>query len=148
MTNKELFKKTESILYNYSMLKAEINNLELELEELENEYEGIGAMVYEERSGATNKISDSVANEIIFKEKEVYKLNKMKRSKEILLSKINNAIDVLDDTERKIIHYRYLNGKRTWVQVGEILSLDSNYCCNILRTQIIRKLSYIIFPNR
>lgn len=73
MNNKELFKKTESILYNYSMLKAEINNLELELEELENEYEGIGAMVYEERSGATNKISDSVANEIIFKEKEVYK---------------------------------------------------------------------------
>ena len=27
MKNKELFKRTESILYNYSMLKAEINNL-------------------------------------------------------------------------------------------------------------------------
>lgn len=148
MTNKELFKKTESILYNYSMLKAEINNLELELEELENEYEGIGAMVYEERSGATNKISDSVANEIIFKEKEVYKLNKMKRSKEILLSKINNALDVLDDNERKVVHYRYLNGKRTWLQVGEILAIDSNYCCNTLRVNIINKLSKMIFPKR
>lgn len=148
MSNKELFKKTESILYNYSMLKAEINNLELELEELENEYEGIGAMVYEERSGATNKISDSVANEIIFKEKEVYKLNKMKRSKEILLSKINNALEVLDDNERKVIHYRYLNGKRTWMQVGEILAIDSNYCCNTLRVNIINKLSKIIFPKR
>lgn len=148
MTNKELFKKTESILYNYSMLKAEINNLELEIEELENEYEGIGAMVYEERSGATNKISDSVANEIIFKEKEVYKLNKMKRSKEILLSKINNALDVLDDNERKVVHYRYLNGKRTWLQVGEILAIDSNYCCNTLRINIINKLSKMIFPKR
>ena len=145
---KELFKKTERILYNYSMLKAEINNLGLEIEELENEYEGIGAISYEERSGNTNKISDSVANEIIFREKEIYRLNKMKRSKEILLSKINNALEVLDENERKVVHYRYLNGKRTWMQVGEILSMDSNYCCNTLRVNIINKLSKMILPNR
>lgn len=146
--SKELFKKTERILYNYSMLKAEINNLGLEIEELENEYEGIGAISYEERSGNTNKISDSVANEIIFREKEIYRLNKMKRSKEILLSKINNALEVLDENERKVVHYRYLNGKRTWMQVGEILSMDSNYCCNTLRVNTINKLSKMIFPNR
>lgn len=148
MNNKELFKKTESILYNYSMLKAEINNLELELEELENEYEGIGAISYEERSGTTYKISDSVANEIMFKEKETYRINKIKKSKEILLLKINNALEVLDDNERKVVHYRYLNGKRTWMQVGEILSIDSNYCCNSLRVNIINKLSKMIFPKR
>lgn len=146
--NKELFKKTESILYNYSMLKAEINNLELEIEEIENQYEGLGAISYEERSSATNKISDSVANEIIFKEKHTYKLNKAKRSKEILLNKINNALEALDDNERKVVHYRYLNGKRTWMQVGEILSMDSNYCCNTLRVNIINKLSQMIFPKR
>ncbi len=146
--NKELFKKTESILYNYSMLKAEINNLELEIEEIGNEYEGLGAISYEERSGATNNISDSVANEIIFKEKQIYKLNKAKRSKEILLNKINNALEALDENERKVVHYRYLNGKRTWMQVGEILSMDSNYCCNTLRVNIINKLSQMIFPNR
>ena len=144
----ELFKKTERILYNYSMLKAEINNLELEIEEIENEYEGLGAISYEERSSVTNKISDSVANEIIFKSREVYRLNKIKRSKEILLNKINNALEALDDNERKVVHYRYLNGKRTWMQVGEILSMDSNYCCNTLRVNIINKLSQMIFPNR
>lgn len=148
MSNREVFKKTESILYNYSMLKAEINNLQLEIEEIENEYAGLGAISYEERSSTTNKISDSVASEIIFKEKESYKLNKMKRSKEILLSKINNALEALDENERKVVHYRYLNGKRTWLQVGEILSLDSNYCCNSLRPMIINKLSAMIFPNR
>ncbi|NFE84080.1 siderophore-interacting protein [Clostridium botulinum] len=145
---KELFKKTESILYNYAMLKAEINNLELEIEEIENEYAGIGAISYEERSGSTNKISDTVANEIVFKEKESYKLNKMKRSKEILLAKINNGLEALDQSERNFIQYRYLNGKRTWLEVGEILSLDSNYCCNSLRPMIINKLSAMIFPNR
>lgn len=93
MSNREVFKKTEGILYNYSMLKAEINNLKLEIEEIENEYGGIGAISYAERSGNTNKISDSVASEIIFKEKEFYKLNKIKKSKEILLSKINNALE-------------------------------------------------------
>ena len=146
--DKELFKRTESILYNYSMLKAEINNLELEIEELENEYEGIGAISYKERSSATYKISDSIANEIIFREKEVYRLNKMKRSKEILLLKINNALEALDENERKVVNYRYLNGKRTWLQIGEILSMDSNYCCNTLRVNIINKLSKMIFPKR
>ena len=144
----ELFKKTESILYNYSMLKAEINNLELEIEEIENEYAGIGTISYEERSSATNKISDSVANEIIFKEKQTYKLNKLKRSKEILLNKINNALEALDENERKVVNYRYLNGKRTWMQVGQILSMDSNYCCNTLRVKIINKLSQMIFPKQ
>lgn len=146
--SKELFKKTERILYNYSMLKAEINNLELEIEEIENDYAGIGAISYEERSGNTNKISDSVANEIILKEKQSYKLKKTKRSKEILLNKINNAIDALEENEKRIVHYRYLKGKRTWMQVGEILSMDSNYCCNTLRVNTINKLSKMIFPNR
>lgn len=148
MSNRELFKKTESILYNYSMLKAEINNLELEIEEIENEYAGLGAISYEERSSATNKISDSVASEIIFKEKQTYKLNKAKRSKEILLNKINNALEALDENERRVVHYRYLSGKRTWMQVGEILAMDSNYCCNTLRVNIINKLSQMIFPKR
>lgn len=146
--DKELFKKTESVLYNYQVTQAEINNLELEIEELENEFGGLGAISYEEKTGATNKISDSIASEIIHKEKESYKLNKMKRSREILLTKINNALDILDDTERKLIKYRYLEGKRTWVQVGDILSLDSNYCCNTLRVSVINKLARIIFPNR
>lgn len=148
MNNKELFKKTESVLYNYSVLKAEIENLNLEIEQLENEYGGLGAISYEEKSGVTNKISDSIANEIIFKEKESFKLKKLKRSKEILLFKIHNALDALDEGDRKLVEYKYLSGKRTWAQVGRLLSMDANYCCNTLRTTIINKLSYIIFPNR
>lgn len=65
-----------------------------------------------------------------------------------MLSKINNALEVLDDNERKVVHYRYLNGKRTWLKVGEILAIDSNYCCNILRVNIINKLSKMIFSKR
>ena len=72
----------------------------------------------------------------------------MKRLKEILLSKINNALEALDENERKVVHYRYLNGKRTWMQVGEMLAMDSNYCCNTLRVNIINKLSKMIFPKR
>ena len=139
---------SEIIIYKVSEIAAEINNLELEIEELENEYEGIGAISYEERSSATYKISDSIANEIIFREKEVYRLNKIKRSKEILLLKINNALEALDENERKVVHYRYLNGKRTWMQIGEILSMHSNYCYNTLRLNTINKLSKMIFPNR
>lgn len=148
MSDKELFKKTESVLYGYLMLKAEISNLELEIEEIENEYGNIGAITYEEKTGATNKISDGLASDIIFKEQELYRLKKIKKSKEILLRKIDNALGVLDETERNLVQHRYLNGKRPWMQVGEMLALDSNYCCNTLRIVIINKLLKIIFPKR
>lgn len=146
--DKEVFKKTERVLYDYIGIKAEISNLELEIEQLENEYGGLGAMTYDEKTGPTNNISDAIANEIIFKDKELYRLRKAKKSKEILLKKVDNAIAILDDTEKSIIKHKYLTRGNTWQVVGDILSLDSNYCCNKLRVTIINKIKYIIFPKR
>ena len=146
MNEKDIFKSTEGVLYNYSMLKAEIHNLELEIEELQDTYEGVGAISYEERTGPTNKIGDSVFNEVVHKEKVIMKLQRIKRSKERLLSKINAAIDSLDETEKKFVEYRYTsNRKRSWNQIGALMNLDPNHCCNFIRPTVINKLSCLIY---
>lgn len=146
MNDRDIFRDTEGVLYNYSMLKAEIHNLELEIEELQDEYQGVCSIGYEERTGPTNKISDSVANEVIHKEKVILKLQRIKRSKERLLRKINAAIDSLDETEKKFVEYRYTsNKKRSWNQVGALMNLDPNHCCNVIRPSVINKLSCLIY---
>ena len=146
MKKLDVFKNTEGVLYNYSTLKAEINNITLDIEELEDNYDGISSIGYEEKTGPTNKINDSVSDEIIRREKTLNKLKHIKRSKERLLLKINNALDSLDETERKFIQCRYLNGKKmSWNQVGAMLNLDPNYLCSYVRPEVINKLSCLIY---
>ena len=55
-----LYRKTEALLYNYKNMKAEIKNILLEIEDIENNYRGIEAITYEEKSAPTNKFNSSV----------------------------------------------------------------------------------------
>ena len=71
MIDKNIFRKTEAILYSYPQLEAEIRCLELEINNIKNNYEGCGAIGYEERTQATNKFNSAVENEVINKEKEI-----------------------------------------------------------------------------
>ena len=58
------YKKTEYYLYNYKNMQAEIKNILLEIEDIENNYRGIEAITYEEKSAPTNKFNSSVEQEI------------------------------------------------------------------------------------
>ena len=59
--------------------------LNKELEILENDYRGAGAISYDEKTQATNKFNSSVENEVINKTKEVYKLENEIRLKEMIM---------------------------------------------------------------
>lgn len=143
---KDIFKKTEGVLFNYNIIKAEIHNLMIEIDEIKDEYDGVGAISYEEKSGPTNKIGDSVAAEVMNKDRMICSLQRAIRSKERLLAKIKSALGSLDETELKFVEYRYLdNSKRSWNQVGALMNLDPNYCCNFIRPAVINKLSNLIF---
>ena len=92
MNDRDIFRDTEGVLYNYSMLKAEIHNLELEIEELKDEYQGISAISYEEKTGPTNKTSDSVANEVIHKENVI---------RPTIINKLSNLIYMTHNVNRR-----------------------------------------------
>jgi len=82
MLDKDRYRKTEGVLYNYKTIKAEIENLELEIAEIESEYRGCGAITYEEKIWPTNKFNFSVENEMLSKRKIVDRLVREQEKKE------------------------------------------------------------------
>lgn len=106
---REEFKKIEAILYKYNSLKAKIKNLDLEIECVRSEFNGPGAISYEERTQATNSFNSSVENEVINKEKIINQLLKDKSKKEIEVSKIENGLSILSERDQEIIKLRYFD---------------------------------------
>ncbi|SHE61804.1 siderophore-interacting protein [Clostridium fallax] len=133
------YRKTEGILYNYIDIKTEIKNTEIDIQELKAEYEGVSGISYEERSTPTNKFNSSVENELLRKENLIKKLIREKDSKQRLINKIDNALEPLDEIERKIIEYRCIRGYG-WTKVGVMLNMDGDYCGRIKR-KVINKIA-------
>lgn len=82
------YEDVENYLKNYTKLKVEIQNLELDIEEIKNTVEGVKAVGYEERTGVTNKFNSAVENAIINKERKIEFLTRIKRSKETQYKKL------------------------------------------------------------
>lgn len=141
--DKDLYKKTDGVLFNYKTIKAEIFNLELEIEELREECDGVKGVAYEERTGSTNAFNSSVENEVMKKEKEITKLLREKKSKERLISKIDNALDSLEEEEREIIKLRCFE-RKSWNKVGAVTNRDGDYCGKIKRNAV-NKLSELVW---
>lgn len=145
MIDKDKYRKTEGVLYNYKIIKAEIDNLELEIIEIESEYRGCAAITYEERTGSTNKFNSSVENELLSKRKIIETLVREQEKKKRLIKKVDNAIETLEGNELKVIQLRFFsNDKKSWDDIGTIINLDSGYCRTIKRAAI-KKLSELIY---
>jgi len=137
----DLYKRTESVLYNYKNTLAEIKNIDLEIEHIE--YVGCGAMSYEEKSAPTNQFSSSVENEVILREKKKQQLSYLKVENVLLVSKINNALETLDVRSHDIISMKYFNNLN-YRDISIKLDLTEEYIGN-LKKEIVRKLSGLIF---
>lgn len=137
--DKNIYRLTEEVLINYNSIKTEIKNIELDIEEIQSEYEGISGVSFEERTSKTNKFNSSVENEILKKEKLIKKLKREKESKIRLITKIDNSLEVLDETERKIIEYRLVKGY-SWIKVSTLLNINNDYCGKI-KKKAINKIS-------
>lgn len=146
MKDEELFRKTDGVLFNYKTIKAEINNIDIEIEELKEEVTGVNAIGYEEKTGPTNAFNSSVENEVLKKEKEINRLLREKGSKERLIRKIDNALETLEYEEREIIKLRCIE-RKPWNTVGALTNRDSDYCCKIKR-KTVNKLSELIWPGK
>lgn len=138
-----LYKKTEAMLYNFNKTKAEIKNTDLDLEVLRGEFDGVGAVVYEERTGPTNRFNSSVENEVIDRDKKIEKMLKDKRLKEIEILKIENAIESLTQRERDIIEMRYFKKYNNRI-ISAKLDLTEEYVSE-LKTNIVNTIKDIIF---
>lgn len=140
---KSKYKAVEAMLYNYNKNKAEIKNLKLDLEILENDYRGISAISYKEQTQATNAFSSSVENEAINREEKILKLRNKIRLKEIDIQKLDNARDSLNEEEIFILNERYFKRKSN-KHIAALLNVTEQTCCNY-KSDIIEKLTFLIF---
>jgi RNA polymerase sigma factor (sigma-70 family) len=135
-----LYKKTEELLYSYKTLVAEIKNLQIEISEIE--YIGCGAMSYEERIQSTNSFSSSVENEVINRQKQIDKIKDLLFMKQNIISKIDNALESLDERSRDIIKLKYFEKYNNSRIASRMELTDTSICC--IKKEVVEKLSNII----
>ena len=146
MDKKVLFKKVEARLHEYKYLQIQIDNLELEIKRIENDYSGYRAIGYEEKTGATHSISRTIENEIIEKEKKLSKLTQAKVYKEIEKKKIENALTCLDIIETNFFNLFYNSkSKNNMKYISMKMHMDRSYLYTF-REKIVYKIIGMLYP--
>lgn len=144
---KKLFRETEGRLHNYKYLEIQIKNLELDMEQIKNEYRGCGAISYDERTGVTYNINRSVENEVIAKEKRIGKLMQAKLEKEIEKKKIENALTCLDIIETDFFNLFYNSkSKNNMKYISIKMHMDRSYLYK-LRENVVYKIIGMLQPD-
>lgn len=142
-TNDNYYKKVEAMLHNYKNTKAEIKILKRNLEILENDYNGVRGLSYEEKSSPTNKFNSDVENEVIQRSIKIQTLKNEIRLKEIEIENIDDVIESLDERAAYMIEEFYFKRRQLKVISVEI-HLDENYS-SAYKTSVIEKIANLIF---
>lgn len=133
-------KIVEDMLRNYKVNVAEVKNLQLEIEELEINYDMPISLIRLE--GRISKANLSQEEELKIKKEKLMSLKKMQRYKQIELEKIENALSTLTEREYKITEMRYFN-KLSIKEISIKLNLEQSYC-STLKRNILEKIAPLI----
>lgn len=118
----------EGILYNLPKLKAEIENLKLDLEESQ-EIVGIRGSSGNEKAGSsTNAFSSVVENEVLERERNLSEKIEIIKSdiqrKERQLKKVQNALNTLTEQEILLIEMKYFK-RHSIGRICELLDITT-----------------------
>ncbi len=141
------YSKVEGMLYKYIELKAQCKNIDIEIEELKSVGNLQSIDYSKDVLSPTNNISSSVENELINIEQnipdKISKLENKKKSKERIINRIDNALNILTEKEKYIIEYRYFK-KLEWNKISELIDL-SDVRCRQIRKEAINNIIDVIF---
>ncbi|MGU8301110.1 sigma factor-like helix-turn-helix DNA-binding protein [Clostridium perfringens] len=134
--NKKEKEKVKKLLSNYKTMKAQIECIDYEIELLNEHIEFLKEL----------RDSDKY---IIESNNEIEHKRAIKKRLEDCINRIDNALNELSDTERKIVELRYLDGeKHTWKEIGNIVGYSSDYCRKELLDKVLKSLykniSYVL----
>jgi len=136
----------ENMLYGYNQTIAEIKNIHIEIQEIQNDFIGCSAIGYEERAAPTNVFNSSVENEVVSREHKTEKLFLLKKQKELQIQKIDNALGLLEKEnpeDLQLIQLRYFK-KKPFKEIADILNRNSVYCIQ-RKGKILNKLTDLVF---
>ena len=139
--NTNNFKYIEELLYTYKKRCKVLKQYDLDIEEIRLKYldVDIRGIDYSADIVQTSNISSTVENQIIKAEKEIEKLLKAKRLREIHYNKLELALEDLTDIEDKIIQYKYFRSHYTWNTVSRSIGLNRTRCIDY-RNKLINRI--------
>ncbi|ARB07107.1 putative sigma factor [Clostridioides phage phiSemix9P1] len=146
MANKKdtLFSSAEGKLYSYKKAKAEIEKICIDIEIIKNDYRGCSGIEVREKSSRIYNTKSIVEIEVEEKERKMLLKEKEKRHKELLVEKIDNAMKILSEEEKKIVQYKYFSNNRTsWEYVGRMIGFSTSKCKQ-MRIEIIEKIKNLL----
>ncbi|EDT15058.1 sigma factor-like helix-turn-helix DNA-binding protein [Clostridium perfringens] len=128
---KEQKEKIKKLLSNYKTMKVQIECIDYEIELLKEHIEFL------------KEFRDS-DNYIIESNKEIEHKRAIRKRLEECINSIDNALNEMSDTERKIVELRYLEGeKHTWKEIGNVIGYSEIYC----RKGLFDKCLKILYEN-
>lgn len=143
----DMYSYVEGKLYNFKSMKVELNSYKIDLEYLNKDYEGCRGQSYSGiTSSKTNSLYSSVENELIRKEKRKERLQSKITEKERQIRKIENALELLKEEEKRLVSFRYFSNRKkapSWLDVGEEIGY-SDKKCRVMRNDIINKIKSLI----
>lgn len=96
----------------YKELKADIVDIDIKLQELEDDMLGITGAGPEERTGKTYKITSSVEQQAEKHLEKKDRLLKLKAAREREIARIDNALTILKEEERDIVETALIEQKK------------------------------------
>ena len=133
---KEQKEKVKNLLSNYKTMKSQIECIDYEIELLEDHIEFLKGL-------------RDTENSIIESNNEIERKRAIKKRLEDCINSIDNALNELSDTERKIVELRYLEVKKhTWKEIGDIVGYSSDYCRKEVLNKILNNSFNILFNYR
>lgn len=147
MKRDKLFIEAECKLYSYKENKIEIKNITEELKLIEMEFESNSplrghSILYTDIKVQNSKSESAIEQWLLYQNREYDRLlgKKAKKVKEV--NKVKNALELLNDSERKIIEMRYFQ-RVAWNEVADEIGYSKSYC-KALRVKSINKIKNVI----
>ncbi len=138
-TKDKYYKSVEKLLYNYNMLKLNIEIIYKQLGELKEE-DGLTSISLDGVSTSkTNKIHSQTEDTVMRRIEAEELLRKRKEKLESKLETINKLLTGLNDIERRIIVMYYIHGFQWW-QIAYKVKYSERHCRRI-RSEAICKLA-------
>ena len=107
-------KNTVKRIKKYKELKADIVDIDIKIQELEEDMLGVSAQPTGERTGKTYKITSSVEIQAEQHSKEKDKLLRIRAAKEREIARIDNALTVLTEDEYDVVKTIHIENEKWW----------------------------------
>lgn len=140
LKNDDKIKKVRYMLNDYPIVKLRIDDINLRILDLKSG-EIVKSCGFDEKY--SSDVSNTVENYILNSEEKIEDLEIQKSKKEYFLKRIDNAMDVLAEDEKKLVKLRYFTMYNTWKDVAEKMNYEIT-TCKKKDTKLLEKLSKIL----